>query len=146
MCRCGEDGNLSNSAGMYQKVHQFTLAGDIVALTRELDEHPESVQAVDEGGRTPLCMAALRTSETVVKLLLDRGADVNEICLGATPLMLSAQEGYVENCKVLLAAGAHMTARDAEGRTALERAIRWNQWAAAAFLRDAMKKHELDNL
>lgn len=98
---------------------------------------------MDENRTAPICMAALRTSEKVVQLLLDRGADVNEKRSGSTPLMFSAQEGFTENCKVLLAAGADMTLKDWKGRTALERAIKWGQWPTASFLRDELAKRNL---
>ncbi|MEW6351608.1 MAG: ankyrin repeat domain-containing protein [Thermodesulfobacteriota bacterium] len=56
----------------------------------------------------------------VVKLLLAKGADVNETGPGgASPLILACSEGQTEVAKVLLENGADVNQRDAEGRTAL---------------------------
>jgi hypothetical protein len=54
-------------------------------------------------------------SAEMVRLLLDRGARVNQPDKYMTPLMRAADRGHVEALKLLLAKGAEMNARTAEG-------------------------------
>ena len=59
-------------------------------------------------GRLPLIEAAERGHLAVVKLLVERGADVNakDNAYGETALMRAAKGGYTETVKLLLARGA----------------------------------------
>jgi ankyrin repeat protein len=74
---------------------------------------------------------------TVVRLLLERGADVNarEREKGATPLHLAASWGRSEVVLVLLEHGADVNARNHAGQTPLAVALENNQEEAAALLR-----------
>jgi ankyrin repeat protein len=60
-----------------QEAHVAARAGDLVTLEALLSKDPDLVNAVDENGRTPLHMAAATGQEEAVRLLLQRGADVN---------------------------------------------------------------------
>ena len=95
----------------------------------------------DQNGQTALHWAAKMRSVDVVKILLQRGANVNQRTLrGDTPLLLAVGELRVEESskgdiftdgsdtgapalstvKILLRAGAKVSAKDAQGRTALD--------------------------
>ncbi|GEM_PF-1567768 len=69
---------------------------------------------------TPLHAAALKGNNTLVELLLKRGADVNATCTSTsknyiykkgTALHIAAREGYTDVVKTLLLHGADMNAR-----------------------------------
>jgi ankyrin repeat protein len=60
-----------------QEAHVAARAGDLATLEALLSQDPDVVNAVDENGRTPLHMAAATGQEEAVRLLLQRGADVN---------------------------------------------------------------------
>jgi ankyrin repeat protein len=60
-----------------QEAHVAARAGDLVTLEALLSQDPHLVSAVDENGRTPLHIAAAAGQEEAVRLLLQRGADVN---------------------------------------------------------------------
>jgi len=84
----------------------------------ELGAAPNSMS----GGRRPAIEhAAQSCTPEFVKLLLDRGADVNRKCeaYGNTALMSAAKAGKVETTRLLLDSGADPNARNRHGDTAL---------------------------
>ncbi|UCC72538.1 MAG: ankyrin repeat domain-containing protein [Gemmatimonadota bacterium] len=60
-----------------QDGHVAARAGDLATLEALLEQDPEQVSTVDENGRTPLDFAAGFGQEEAVRLLLQRGADIN---------------------------------------------------------------------
>ena len=70
----------------------------------------------------------------VIRLLLDKGARVNQPDLPRTPLMLAVEHDHVETIKLLLAKGAQVNAIGREGTTALETAVRVNNAALVRLL------------
>lgn len=66
----------------------------------------------------PILVAAAKGQTSLVKSLLDGGADIETADRdGRTPLMLAAQHGRAETVKLLLARGAKSDARDHSGFT-----------------------------
>ena len=125
------------------------------------------------GGTTPLMWAAAERHAAAVKVLLDAGADVNARTkfVGAangrgfegrspkadgadqqpedfasgwlTPLMFAAREGDLESAKYIVAAGADVNARGADGKNALSLAIFNGNYEVASYLVDA--KSDVNN-
>ncbi|HXJ02496.1 MAG TPA: ankyrin repeat domain-containing protein [Micropepsaceae bacterium] len=96
---------------------------DIVKAVLDLGADPNGR---DSNGWTPLLEAAYGKYPTALRLLLDRGADVNAKCecLGSgygnsTALMLAARNGGLESVKALLGRGADTSLKDEHGQTAL---------------------------
>ncbi|MGB9835608.1 MAG: ankyrin repeat domain-containing protein [Candidatus Saccharicenans sp.] len=67
---------------------------------------------------TPLQRAAMDGDVNKVKMLLDKGTDINEWKYG-TPLMFAASSGRLEVVKLLVARGANINAQAEAGWTAL---------------------------
>lgn len=71
-------------------------------------------------GRTPLLWAAKNRHEAVVRLLLEKGADVDEQDLNRqTPLLWAAKNGHETIVKLLLEKGADVDKKDGYNQTPL---------------------------
>jgi ankyrin repeat protein len=70
---------------------------------------------------TPLYTAVSEGYVKIIKLLLDKGANVNEIGdnVNDFPLVRAAKQGDVEIIELLLAAGAKINQRNGDGYTAI---------------------------
>jgi len=97
---------LSGSQCSFTGLHLASLFG--------LEHIVEGIPATDSNfnvwdylGRTPLIWAAASGNETVVRLLLDRGADPNSGTKeGFTPLFYAAAYGHVAVVRILIEGGA----------------------------------------
>ena len=85
----------------------------------------QTIDKIDDIGRTALHYACRNGHYEVGKFLLDNGAmpSTKTFTTGATPLHLAAKHGYGRICKLLLERGASKNERDIDGRTALDIAM-----------------------
>jgi ankyrin repeat protein len=94
--------------------------GEEGTITRLLSEDPGLLEGVGYDGHRPLTKVAARGRLKVVKLLLQRGAEVNATGPGdATALQWAANVGREETATFLLSNGADAHRRDNEGRVPL---------------------------
>ena len=112
-----------------------------VAATRVLLDHGADPKATMKGGVTAMMVASgfggqvrfaeynphsgtERESAECVRLLLERGADVNAANdAGQTPLHIAAAQRGEEFIRVLVARGARLDVKDAQGHTPLDVAL-----------------------
>jgi ankyrin repeat protein len=111
--------------------------GDVDEAARLLDAEPHLLEARDSWWNycTPIMIAAEEGHVGVVRLLLERGADVNAsnkdshptfpFLAGCTALLLGALEGHEEVVSVLLGSGADITRKNRDGGTVLWMACRF---------------------
>ena len=90
---------------------------------RDALEAGAAVNVSNDGGYTPLMLAALGGGEEMVELLISKGANVNAATKwGATALTRAAQEGEIWIVELLLSNGADLNQSEYDGYTALSRA------------------------
>jgi len=71
---------------------------------------------------------------SLLKILLERGAEIHSSLDGVTPLMRAAEYGFIEAAEVLLAAGVDVNEQNRRGQTALMRAALSSQKKIILFL------------
>jgi Ankyrin repeats (3 copies) len=94
-------------------------------VVQKLIEYGADINAGDEDGWTPLCWASRGhhfKDGSVLRLLLERGADVNTRADddGFTPLHRASKNGALEVVRLLLEHGADVEAVNRDGKTALQ--------------------------
>ncbi len=81
-------------------------------LDADADINARNRHKVFGPGNSPLHAAVYQNRADVVRLLIERGANINATDNGSwAPLHLAAANGYVETARMLLDAGAHAKAR-----------------------------------
>lgn len=102
------------AAGPELDVHDAAAVGDGERLKTLVDGDPGLVRALASDGFAPLHLAAFFRQPHAVRLLLERGADVNVPAANesrVTPLHSAAAAGDRDCVRMLLAAGADPNAR-----------------------------------
>lgn len=102
---------------MRPMIHRAAGRGDVDTALRLLNEEPESVHVRNELDNQPLHEACWAKRPAMVRLLLDRGADVNAVGdWGRSPLHFAVWDGGTEAVEIvamLVQAGADVNAKDA---------------------------------
>ncbi|WP_146444786.1 ankyrin repeat domain-containing protein [Botrimarina colliarenosi] len=98
-----------------------------IEILQDLLDRGVPVDSCGEDGVTPLILAASGGNSRIVKMLLERGADVHVITHRdrATPLHAllgwpHQERVYLAIARVLIAAGVDVSARENDGMTALD--------------------------
>ncbi|RDA85187.1 hypothetical protein CP532_2388 [Ophiocordyceps camponoti-leonardi (nom. inval.)] len=114
----------------YQTLHLLAdhgLIGPLKAIMANRDAMNIDIDAKDSFDQTPLFWAVegRGNDESVVKLLLENGADINARDSGGkTVLSVAARHGNTHIVKLLLQKGAAASIKDERGDTALAEAVR----------------------
>lgn len=77
--------------------------------------------AVNRQGWTPLHYAAASGDNEIVKMLMDKSAQLDALSPnGTTPMMMAARNGHILTVKLLLDAGADASLKNQRGMTAID--------------------------
>ncbi len=90
--------------------HLAVAKEDIKTVEQMLSRNGTLANLRNKHKFTPLFLAALRGHTAVAKLLLERGAKVEDRVLGETPLFRACHDGHTETAKLLLDHGADIDA------------------------------------
>ena len=93
----------------YTQTHRVVLGLSMTSLEEEIVMHPESINAIDALGRTPLIWAASRGDENAVALLLEAGADPDVFdAYGNGAITYAAEDDHNVCVRLLLEADAEL--------------------------------------
>jgi uncharacterized protein len=122
------------------KVYAAARRGDVVQLAKLLDRGADPNESGDEHGTTALTTAAFQGHLEAVRLLLERGADIDRSNkFGARPLFVAATNARLGVISLLLKAGASLSVEADSGLTAFMEAARSTPETVRVFL-----KHGVD--
>lgn len=128
----------TKNASQSHNLWKASANGDISAVNKALGSGAD-LEALDSQFRlSPLGWAAISGKSNVVKLLLEKGANVNaKGGDGSTALHSAAFLGHVEAVKLLLANGADKTIKKDDGMTALD--VTQVDWGLTEFVVGLLK-------
>lgn len=141
-----EDDAVDQDYTPWKPIHMASLWGfnaDRVPVAQTLAEHGADLNAVSPlNGFKPIHLVTMPNRVDMIRFYLNAGVDVNSRTvecrgfelpseedgsisgLACTPLMVACGEGFIEATECLLEAGADVTARNSDGKTALDFANR----------------------
>ncbi len=126
----------------HKAILKAAKSGESETVRKMLAEHPYLVSARDADGSTPLHCAAWKSHVTVVEVLLNAGADIQDRNQndhwGVTALHAAAHGNQKAVVELLLARGADPKALNPAGRTPLQETEFHNASAAAKLLKAAL--------
>ena len=109
-------------SGAEEDIYVASATGNVARVAEILDRQPELLNAFAPDGHVPLGLAAFFGQAGVIRLLLERGADVNVSSRNAqkvTPLHGAVSRGDLAISALLLDKGARANARQERGFTPL---------------------------
>jgi ankyrin repeat protein len=122
------------------RLYAAARRGDIAQVSALIDRGADPNEAGDEHGTTAMTTASFLGHVEVVRLLLERGADIDRPNkFGARPLFSAANNAKLRVIQVLLKAGASLSVESDDGLTAFMHAATSTPETVRMFL-----KHGVD--
>jgi ankyrin repeat protein len=108
---CGDPATMNdpifNQSGPPANIYEAAKAGDFEAAERFIIAGQWDPQYPDGGGVTPLNYAAANGNIDIIRLMVEEGADVNQVDVrGNTPLSSAKKAGKTEAVELLIELGA----------------------------------------
>ena len=138
----GLDPNVTDKDGMPLLVLAAREKSDKVAAALIADADTD-VEKLDRAGENAMMLAALNGDLALVKLLIDKGAEVNK--KGWAPLHYAAANGHDDIVTLLVDNSAYLDAESPNGTTPLMMAARGNHITTMKVLLDAGADARLKN-
>ncbi|MCW5786323.1 MAG: ankyrin repeat domain-containing protein [Nitrospira sp.] len=125
-------------------LHQYARWGSLDHVQFIVNQG-DSVNGVDEDGRTALIYAARYGQEEIIRYLLGKGADVNKQAQdGDTPLISASYGCHAKSAEILLAHGADYKVHYQNGWTAFMLAVSQGCTDISAFTRSWFRSQQRD--
>lgn len=125
----------------YHPLHTAVASNQIPMVVIFLDHYKVDVNLKAKNGQTPLMIAANYGYVQIIKMLCDRGADINEQeDTKFSPLLYTAKQGHLPAFCYLLSQNADIHVRDANGCTV----VHWAAYKNNTFLLKVLHRLGLD--
>ena len=111
--------------GIELTLHEASACGDLNRIRSILDQHPERINEYGSDGFTPLGFAAYFGHIELVKIMIERGADVNfhsKNAQNVAPLHSAVSAKHTEIIDLLIKNGADINAKQENNVTPLMQA------------------------
>jgi ankyrin repeat protein len=118
-------------------IFEVARHGTVDELKILVESSPDLLNSVDQRGSSPLLLACYYNNVEVAKYLVHHVNDINGITKDGSPLMAASVKGHNEIAKILLVAGADVSAEDTNQTTALHYAVMFKNFELAQLLLDA---------
>lgn len=117
------------------------LKNEDIVLCKKIFNNEKTINTPLLNSWTPLMIAVMYNSKTIVKLLIESGADINAQSQkdGLTALMIASGNGFKEIVELLISCGADTGIRAKNGWTALLHALSRNYDDIAELLKEKEK-------
>ena len=119
------------------EIHDAVESGNIGQVKELIESNSDLLESKNNGGNTPLLLAALNGQIELFRYLLDKGANINAINnRGSSILNLAAYNGQIEMMDIILELGFDIDFTSITGFTPLIHATFMGQADAVKFLID----------
>jgi len=109
----------SSQDSLFVDVFNAARNGHVQALERLIKINPDTLNAVNSKGYTPLILASYYSQSEVVKFLLENDVNINFISSQGTALCGVAYKGDIVIAKLLIQYGAELDIQDDNGTSPL---------------------------
>ena len=109
--------------GFTQDIYDACRKGNVELIKQLSKVNPDTINAPNKSGYTPLVIAGYRNQLEAVKVLLELGAKVNALSEDGTVLTAACYKSNVELVKILLEQHADVNVKNNAGTTPLMFAI-----------------------
>lgn len=118
----------------YERIRLAIKFNDIIEIEKILEEYPDANRPANALGQTPLMLAVMKGSLSIVELLLGAGADPNRQDDSGTTALMLIWDCDLEITRALMEFGADPELRNIAGETALDIARRKKQGKVMALM------------
>lgn len=116
-----------------EQLNNYLREGNKKMIEETITNNPKSVKPEGDDVLNPLIIAINKKDATLVKMLMDKGADPN-LVTGSTPLNTAITTGKADIVKSLIDGGANVNARGEDGKMPLEEAVFWGKYDVVKML------------
>ncbi|NNC95990.1 MAG: ankyrin repeat domain-containing protein [Chitinophagales bacterium] len=109
----------SAQEGTDEDIFQLARIGDTIAIEHLRSIDPDTVNAVNKYGHTPLILASYHDQKETVAYLIRNGANVNYTFMQGSAIHGAAFKGYTDVARILLSKGIKVNVPDNNGSTPL---------------------------
>jgi hypothetical protein len=118
-----------------EQLNTYLRDGNKTMVDLVLSNNPSAVKPIDDNSLNPLIIAINKKDASLVKMLLEKGADPN-LVTGSTPLNTAISSGKADIVQLLIESGAKVNVRGDNGKMPIEEAVFWSKLDIVKMLLD----------